>query len=124
MKIVSVADMKAHLSTYIKESKEGPVIITKNGKPSAVLLAVADEEELERLILAYSPKFQAILAASRQEIRETGGMSHEAFWQQVEAETEPEHSRLAQEAAKLDPAYEQALAEEGLVQDVEEWPEY
>jgi metal-responsive CopG/Arc/MetJ family transcriptional regulator len=35
-----------------------------------------------------------------------------------------EKSRLAQECAKLDPAYEKALAEEGLSEDLAEWPEY
>ena len=35
-----------------------------------------------------------------------------------------EKSRLAREAAKLDPAYEQALADEGLSGDLSEWPEY
>ena len=35
-----------------------------------------------------------------------------------------ERSRLARECAKLDPATEQALAEEGLSRDAEEWPEY
>lgn len=35
-----------------------------------------------------------------------------------------EKSRLAQECAKLDPAFEKALAEEGLSQDLTEWPEY
>ena len=34
------------------------------------------------------------------------------------------HSLLAQECAKLDPEYEQALAEEGLREDLTEWPEY
>lgn len=33
-------------------------------------------------------------------------------------------SRLARECAKLDPAFEKALADEGLTQDVGEWPEY
>ena len=33
-------------------------------------------------------------------------------------------SRLARECAKLDPKYERALAEEGLSQDISEWPEY
>jgi metal-responsive CopG/Arc/MetJ family transcriptional regulator len=32
--------------------------------------------------------------------------------------------RLARESAKLDPAYEQALADEGLTADREQWPEY
>ena len=35
-----------------------------------------------------------------------------------------ERSRLAQECAKLDPAFEKALAEEGLSEDLAAWPEY
>jgi prevent-host-death family protein len=86
MKIVSVADVKARLSAYLKESQEGPVIVTRNGKPVAVLLAVTDEDELERLVLAYSPKFRAILDKSRRQIDETGGIPHDEFWREVEAE--------------------------------------
>ena len=33
-------------------------------------------------------------------------------------------SRLARECAKLDPALEKAMAEEGFSQDMEQWPEY
>lgn len=35
-----------------------------------------------------------------------------------------EKSRLARECAKLDPTFEKALAEEGLSEDLAEWPEY
>ena len=35
-----------------------------------------------------------------------------------------EKSRLAQECAKLDPDFEQSLAEEGFTSELEEWPEY
>ena len=84
MKIASVADVKARLSAYIQACEEGPVIITRNGKPAAVLLAVQDEDELERLVLAYSPKFHALLEAARQQIRETGGVRHDEFWQEIE----------------------------------------
>jgi len=35
-----------------------------------------------------------------------------------------ERSRLAQECTKLDPVFEKALAEEGLSEDLAEWPEY
>ncbi len=38
--------------------------------------------------------------------------------------TRLEQSRLARECAKLDPAFEKALAEEGLSGDISEWPEY
>src|SRR5438094_9927568 len=87
MKIASVADVKARLSAYLKESQKGPVIITRNGKAAAVLLAVTDEDELERLVLAHSPKFQALLDKSRRQIEETGGIPHDVFWREVEAES-------------------------------------
>ena len=32
MKTASVADVKASLSSYIKASKAGPIVVTKNGK--------------------------------------------------------------------------------------------
>ncbi|RLC04928.1 MAG: CopG family transcriptional regulator [Deltaproteobacteria bacterium] len=35
-----------------------------------------------------------------------------------------EKSRLVQECAKLDPNFEQTMAEEGLSTEMEEWPEY
>ena len=35
-----------------------------------------------------------------------------------------EKNRLAQECAKLDPEFEQSLAEEGFSSELEEWPEY
>lgn len=86
MKIASVADVKARLSAYLKASQEGPVVITRNGKAAAVLLAVTDEDELERLVLAHSPKFQALLNKSRRRIEETGGIPHDVFWREVAAE--------------------------------------
>jgi prevent-host-death family protein len=87
MRIASVADVKARLSAYLKETEEGPVVVTRNGKAVAVLLAVTDDDELERLVLAHSPKFQAILDKSRRQIDETGGIHHEQFWRDVKAES-------------------------------------
>src|SRR5438876_5397465 len=89
MKIASVANVKARLSAYLKESQNGPVVVTRNGKAVAVLLAVTDDEELERLVLAHSPKFQALLDRSRRQIEETGGIPHDVFWREVEAESHP-----------------------------------
>ena len=53
MKIAALADVKAHLSAYVDECEnEGPVIITRNGKAAAILLAPKDDDDLERLMLA------------------------------------------------------------------------
>jgi len=35
-----------------------------------------------------------------------------------------DRSRLARECAKLDPAFEKSLADEGLSEELAEWPEY
>lgn len=35
-----------------------------------------------------------------------------------------ERNRLARECIKLDPAFEKAMAEEGLSEELSEWPEY
>ncbi|MCH7611594.1 MAG: ribbon-helix-helix protein, CopG family [Chloroflexi bacterium] len=35
-----------------------------------------------------------------------------------------DRTRLLRESAKLDPEYEQRLADEGLTGDLDEWPEY
>ncbi|MBU1626116.1 CopG family transcriptional regulator [bacterium] len=35
-----------------------------------------------------------------------------------------ECSRLARECAKLDPAFEKTMAEEGMSRELSEWPEY
>jgi prevent-host-death family protein len=84
MKIASIADVKARLSAYIKDSARGPVVITKNGKPIAVLLAPGDEDELERLVLAHSTQLRSILDAARERIRKGAGVRHEDFWAAVD----------------------------------------
>ena len=89
MKIASVASVKAKFSGYIKASKSGPIVVTKNGKPVAVLLAMQDEDEIERMILAYSPKFQRILQTAEQQIQEGKGIPHEEFWQDLEQSPKP-----------------------------------
>jgi prevent-host-death family protein len=80
MRIASVADVKAKFSAFLKASEGGPVVVTRNGKPVAVILGVQDEEEIERLLLAYSPRLRAILDQSRDQIREGLELSHEDFW--------------------------------------------
>ncbi len=87
MRIASGADIKARFSSFLKESTKGPVVVTRNGRPVAVLLSIEDEDEVERLLLAYSPRMQALLRAAREEIRERG-IAHDIFWDDVEKEKE------------------------------------
>jgi prevent-host-death family protein len=86
MKIAPLADVKARLSAHIEQVEaEGPVIITRNGRPVAVLLAPRDEEDLRRLVLTHSPRFQAVLEKSRASIRAGQGLARNTFWKAVAA---------------------------------------
>jgi prevent-host-death family protein len=87
MKIVSVAEVKARLSAYLKASATGPVVVTRNGKAVAVLLGVSDDEELQRMLLAHSRKLRAILDAADRRIDKGAGIGHDEFWHQVKSAT-------------------------------------
>jgi hypothetical protein len=63
-------------------------VITRNGKPVAVLLVPNDDDDLERLLLGRSPRFQAMLNRSRQSIKDGQGLSEEAFWKAVRKRAE------------------------------------
>jgi prevent-host-death family protein len=89
MKIASVADVKARLSAYLKETETGPVVITRNGKAVALLVAVQDDAELEDLLLAHSPRLRKLLEAGWQQIQDGKGIPNEEFWRQVEEEQTP-----------------------------------
>lgn len=85
MRIASLADVKTHLSAYVDQCiAEGPIVITRNGRPVVVLVAPTSNEDLENLVLARSPRFQAMLEKSRRSIEEGKGLSEEEFWSTVE----------------------------------------
>jgi len=84
MKIASVAEVKSQFSAFLKASEGGPVVVTRNGRPVAVIVGVQDEDEIERLLMAYSPHLHAILEQSRQQFRDGQWLSEEQFWSQFD----------------------------------------
>src|SRR5262245_21718692 len=81
MKVVPLADVKARLSACVDQCEaEGPIVITRNGTAVAVLLAPHDDDDLERILLRRSPRFQALLNRSRQSLAAGKGLSADAFW--------------------------------------------
>ena len=87
MRIAPMADVKAHFSAYIQKCEEGPVIVTKRGRPVAVLVSMLEDDELERFILAHTPRFRRLLDAAEERIRQTGGVNHDDFWASLETTT-------------------------------------
>jgi prevent-host-death family protein len=100
MRIAPLADVKARLSAYVEQCEtDGPVVITRNGRAVAILLAPVDDDDLEGLLLARSPRFQSLLARSRQSIKSGKGLSREDFWKAV-----AERGQDKNPAAELAPA--------------------
>ena len=87
MKIASVAGVKAKFSHYVRASSRSPVVITRNGKAVAAIVPLADEDDLERLMLGYSPRLRASLAAARGRLAAGAGVPHEEFWKAVESQS-------------------------------------
>lgn len=81
MRIVSLAEVKAKLSAFLDEAGQGgPVVITRNGRAVAVLLAPVDDDDLERLLLSRSPRFRALVSRARSSIEAGEGIPHADFW--------------------------------------------
>jgi PHD/YefM family antitoxin component YafN of YafNO toxin-antitoxin module len=85
----------------LKEREHGAVIVTRNGRPVAALLAVTDDQELERMILAHSPRLRAVLETARQQIREGEGIRHEDFWREMDEEKPRKRGGAKRKAAPL-----------------------
>jgi len=84
MKIAPLADVKARLSAYIEQSqREGPVVITRNGKAVAVLIAPVDDDVVESLVVARSPRLQKLLNKSRASIKAGRGLPSKEVWTAV-----------------------------------------
>jgi prevent-host-death family protein len=84
MRIAPLADVKARFSAYLERCEtEGPIVITRNGRAVGVLIAPLDDDDLEMLLMARSPRFQALLDLSRRSIKAGKGLSEKEFWKAV-----------------------------------------
>jgi prevent-host-death family protein len=104
MRTASLTEAKAKLSDFLDEARtSGPVVITRNGRAVAVLLAPVDDDDLERLLLSRSPRFRALLSRSRASVRAGEGVAHAAFWKAAGERVErPTSTRGKSRAAGAD----------------------
>jgi len=76
MKIASVKEVKDRLSQFLKTAEKEDVVITKNGRPSAVIHHLG-EDEIEDYLLEHDPKFRAKIDKRWKEYLRKGGHSVE-----------------------------------------------
>ena len=84
MKTVSAAKIAAQFNDYLEASREQPVLVTRNGKPVAVLMAVQNQAEAEQLALGRVRPLRSILQEAHEQIQQGGGIPHDQFWRELE----------------------------------------
>lgn len=76
MKLIGVGEAQAGLSSLVEQSQKERIILTRHGKPVAMLLGIRGRD-LEDLLLAQDPTFRDLIAKRRRDERET--VSHETL---------------------------------------------
>jgi len=74
MKTVDISEATGSLSDYAREIRRGPVVVTRRGRPLAVVVPVRGLD-LETLSLSTNADFIALVERSRGSYRATGGVS-------------------------------------------------
>ena len=64
MKVLAMRDAKTGLSATLDEAQHERVLITRNGKPSAIVIGV-EGRDFEDVMLMSNPKFWEMIEASR-----------------------------------------------------------
>jgi PHD/YefM family antitoxin component YafN of YafNO toxin-antitoxin module len=85
MTTATVEQVKSRFDRFIKASKSGPVVVTRKGKPVAMLLGSKNADDIERLMMAYSPKLRAILDRSSAQLEAGEGIPADRFWSELAA---------------------------------------
>ena len=83
MKIAPLAEVKDRLSAYIDAARESAIVVTRNGKPVALLTPIGEGDDLDSLLLAHDPKFIRLLEQARQRVRAGRYLTSEQFWREV-----------------------------------------
>ena len=78
MKSATATTLRANLNEYLNQSE--PVVVTQKGRPRAVLMPVANDEDMERLLMANNAELMKLLDEADRRISASGGIPHDAFW--------------------------------------------
>jgi len=74
VKDVPLSEVKDDLSRYLREAEEEPVLITRHGKPAAVLIGFEFEDDRFDYRLENDPRFLARVEKARASLRAGRGV--------------------------------------------------
>ena len=83
MKIAPLAEVKNRLSAYIDAARESAIVVTRNGKPVALLTPILEDDDLDSLLLAHDRGFIHLLEQARERVRAGQYLTSEHFWREL-----------------------------------------
>jgi prevent-host-death family protein len=83
VKIAPLAEVKDRLSAYIDAARESAIVVTRNGKPVALLTPILEDDDLDQLLLAHDRKFFRLLEQARERVRAGRYLTNEQFWREL-----------------------------------------
>jgi prevent-host-death family protein len=78
MKVVEKVQATATLAAYMEDVGNGPLVVTHQGKPVAVLMPI-ENADLETVALSTNRQFIELVERSRARVRAEGAVSSEAM---------------------------------------------
>ena len=69
MKIAPLAEVKDRLSAYVDAARESAIVVTRNGKPVALLTPILDDDDLDTLLLTHGRGFVRLLTHARERVQ-------------------------------------------------------
>ena len=82
MKRVALAELKDHLSKYLRVAEKEQIVITRHGKPAGALIGFGSEEDWFEYRLQNDPRFLRRMARARESVRDGKGIP----WEKIKAE--------------------------------------
>lgn len=74
MRTIDLADATQSLADDAQQADGGPIVVTQNGQPIAVVMQLSNMD-MESLLLSDHPQFLALIERSRERHQREGGIS-------------------------------------------------
>jgi antitoxin (DNA-binding transcriptional repressor) of toxin-antitoxin stability system len=82
LRTIDITEATQPLAEYAQQADSGPLVVTANGKPIAIVLPI-ENADTETITLSEHPQFLAIIERSRDRQQRAGGLTSDAVRQHL-----------------------------------------
>ena len=86
MKTTTASKLRSELASYLQQTQ--PVVVTQNGRMTAVLVPIKSKDDVERFVMANNAELMKLLDDASRRVKKSGGIPHDEFWKRIDAKYE------------------------------------